>query len=128
MEKKTEIPVWVFVAAGAMIVVGLAMYGRHVMATIGNNITPITPSKAACAQWAATCVVLVATRLGIPISTTHAAVGGVLGVGLADGVRNIDWKVMAKIFGSWVMTLPLVGIAAAGTYALFLPAVAPQAF
>ena len=128
LEKKSEIPVWVFVAAGAMIVVGLAMYGRHVMATIGNNITPITPSKAACAQWAATCVVLVATRLGIPISTTHAAVGGVLGVGLADGVRNIDWKVMAKIFGSWVMTLPLVGIAAAGTYALFLPAVAPQAF
>ena len=98
------------------------------MATIGNNITPITPSKAAWAQWAATCVVVIATRAGIPISTTHAAVGGILGVGLVDGCGNINWKVMAKVFTSWVMTLPLVGIAAAGSYALFLPAVAPTAF
>lgn len=128
LEKKSETPIWVFVAAGLMIVVGLAMYGRKVMATIGSNITPMTPSKAACAQWAATCVVLFATRAGIPISTTHAAVGGVLGVGLVDGPKNIDWKLMAKVFLSWVMTLPLVGIAAAGAYALFLPAVAPTAF
>ena len=100
--------------------VGLAMYGRKVMATIGQNITRITPSKAACAQWAATCVVLIATRAGIPISTTHAAVGGVLGVGLADGVKSIDWMVMAEVFGSWVVTLPLVGIVAAGAFGLFL--------
>jgi len=128
LEKKSETPVWVFVAAGVMIVVGLAMYGRKVMSTIGSNITPMTPSKAACAQWAATCVVLFATRAGIPISTTHAAVGGVLGVGLVDGPKAIDWKLMAKVFLSWIMTLPLVGIAAAGAYALFLPAVAPAAF
>jgi len=128
LEKKSETPVWVFVVAGVCIVIGLAMYGRHVMATIGTNITPITPSKAACAQWSATCVVLIATRMGIPISTTHAAVGGVLGVGLADGVGSINWRVMAKVFGSWVVTLPLVGIAAAGAYALFLPAVAPGTF
>jgi PiT family inorganic phosphate transporter len=128
LEKKTEIPLWVFIVAGVCIVIGLAMYGRHVMATIGQNITPVTPSKAACAQWAATCVVLIATRTGIPVSTTHCAVGGVLGVGLADGVRAIDWKLMGKIFGSWILTLPLVGVAAAGTYAFFLPAVAPDSF
>lgn len=128
LQKKSSIPVWVFVLAGVMIVIGLAMYGRKVMTTIGQNITPVTPSKAACAQWAATCVVLVATRAGIPISTTHAAVGGVLGVGLADGVKNVNWMVMMKIFGSWVVTLPLTGIAAAGAFALFLPAVAPTAF
>merc|ERR1712086_525098 len=93
LQKKSSIPVWVFVLAGVMIVIGLAMYGRKVMTTIGQNITPVTPSKAACAQWAATCVVLVATRAGIPISTTHAAVGGVLGVGLADGVKSVNWMV-----------------------------------
>jgi len=128
LQKKTEIPVWVFVTAGFFIVLGLGMYGRQVMATIGNNITEVTPSKAVCAQWAATCVVLIATRMGIPISTTHAAVGGVMGVGLADGVKAINWKLMAKIFGSWVVTLPLVGIAAAGAYAVLLPAVAPSVF
>lgn len=128
LQAKSEIPVWVFLMAGAFIVVGLAMYGRKTMQTIGNNITPITPSKAACAQWAATCVVLIATRAGIPISTTHAAVGGVLGVGLVEGCGNIDWRIMAKVFGSWVLTLPLVAIVAAGFYALFLPAVAPSVF
>lgn len=128
LQEKATIPVWVFLVAGGCIVLGLGMYGRHVMATIGNNITTVTPSKAVCAQWAATCVVLIATRMGIPISTTHAAVGGVMGVGLADGVKNINWMVMAKVFSSWVVTLPLVGIAAAGAYALFLPAVAPSAF
>jgi len=121
--KKTSIPVWVFFVAGFCIVIGLAMYGVKVMQTIGNNITPVTPSKAFCAQWAATSVVLLATRLGIPISTTHAAVGGVLGVGLAEGVRNIRWSVMAKIFTSWIVTLPIVGITAAGAYGFFLPAV-----
>jgi len=128
LEKKSVIPVWVFVVAGACIVLGLGMYGRKVMATIGSNITPVTPSKAACAQWAATCVVLLATRLGIPISTTHAAVGGVIGVGLADGVKNVDYRVLLKIFASWVITLPLVAVAAAGAYALFLPATVPSAF
>lgn len=128
LEKKSEIPVWVFIIAGLCIVIGLACYGRHVMMTIGQNITPVTPSKAVCAQWAATCVVLFATRAGIPVSTTHAAVGSVLGVGLADGVKTINWKMMAKVFLSWVVTLPLVGVAAAGVYGFFLPCVAPGAY
>jgi len=123
LAKKTEIPVWVFFLAGFMIVVGLIMYGVQVMKTIGQNITKVTPSKAVCAQWAATLVVLFATRLGLPISTTHAAVGGVLGVGLVDGVKSINWKLMAKIFFSWIITLPICGLAAAGVYGLFLPAV-----
>jgi len=121
--KKTEIKIWVFFLAGGFIIIGLATYGMKVMRTIGENITEVTPSKACCAQFSATLVVLLATRLGLPISTTHAAVGGVLGVGLADGVNAINWKVMAKIFGSWIITLPICGITAAGIYGLFLPLV-----
>jgi len=113
----------VFFLAGGFIIIGLATYGMKVMRTIGENITEVTPSKACCAQFSATLVVLLATRLGLPISTTHAAVGGVLGVGLADGVNAINWKVMAKIFGSWIITLPICGITAAGIYGLFLPLV-----
>lgn len=109
--------------AGFFIVVGLVTYGAKVMATIGQNITEVTPSKAVCAQWAATMVVLFATRMGIPISTTHAAVGGVLGVGLADGINAIDWRIMIKIFFSWVITLPICGLSAVGIYGLFMPAV-----
>jgi len=123
LQKKTEIPLWVFFLAGGFIVIGLASYGLKVMQTIGQKITEVTPSKAACAQFSATLVVLLATRLGLPISTTHAAVGGVLGVGLADGVNTINWKMMLKIFGSWIITLPICGITAVGIYGFFLPLV-----
>merc|ERR1712096_190909 len=75
LKKKSEIPLGVFVAAAAMIVVGLATYGIHVMKTIGQDITPMSPSKAFVVNFAATIAVLVATRAGMPVSTTHASVG-----------------------------------------------------
>lgn len=133
LEKKSEIPMYVFVLAGVMIVIGLATYGIHVMRTIGNNIAAMTPSKAFCVNFAATAVVLIATRLGIPISTTHASVGAVVGVGLASGcverapmVKAVNWKMMGKVFFSWVVTLPIVGISAMGVFAFLLPTVVNQ--
>jgi len=128
LEKKTEIPLWVFVAAGVAIVIGLATFGIHVMQTIGNKITPITPPKAFVVNFAATLVVLIATKAGIPISTTHASVGAVVGVGLADGAGNVSWKVMSKVFLSWILTLPIVGISAAGIFAMLLPCVVDVPF
>lgn len=128
LEKKTEIPMWVFISAGVMIVVGLATYGFHVMRTIGTQITPITPPKAFVVNFSATLVVLIATRAGIPISTTHASVGAVVGVGISEGVRNVDWKVMAKVFLSWVLTLPIVGITSSGIFGLLLPSVVDVPF
>merc|ERR1719203_1989108 len=91
------------------------------MKTIGGKITPITPPKAFVVNFSATLVVLLATRLGIPISTTHASVGAVVGVGIAEGMRNVDWKVMTKVFLSWILTLPIVGVTAGGIFALLLP-------
>jgi len=121
--KKSEIPIWVFFMAGGMIAIGLATYGVHVMQTIGTKITAMTPPKAFCVNFSATLVVLLATRLGIPISTTHASVGAVVGVGLAEGAKNINWMMMLKIVTSWVLTLPIVAITASGVFALFLPSV-----
>jgi len=128
LQKKSEIPLWVFVGAGVMIVVGLATYGVHVMRTIGGKITAMTPPHAFCVNFASTIVVLIATRAGIPVSTTHASVGAVLGVGIANGLRKVDWKVMSKVFLSWILTLPIVGITAAGIFALLLPAVVQVPF
>lgn len=128
LKKKSDIPIWVFLGAGAMIVVGLATFGIHVMRTIGNKITTMTPSKAFCVNFASTIVVLIATRAGIPVSTTHASVGAVVGVGMANGVRKVDWKLMGKVFLSWILTLPIVGITAAGIFGLFLPTVVNTPF
>ena len=101
IEKKTEIPVWVFCVAGGMICVGLGTYGYRVMATIGTKVTPLNAPKAFCANWAATLVILIATRAGIPVSTTHASVGAVMGVGLVEGRKKRgledhgeDWDVV----------------------------------
>lgn len=83
------------------------------------------PSKAFSAELSATFVILLATKLGLPISTTHASVGAVMGVGIADlGWREgLDWKVLAKVFLSWVLTLPVVGLTTAALYGFVLPMV-----
>lgn len=128
LEDKADIPIWVFVGGGVMIVVGLATYGVHVMRTLGNKITAMSPPHAFCVNFASTIVVLIATRAGIPVSTTHASVGAVLGVGIANGVREVDWNVMGKVFLSWILTIPIVAITAAGMFAFLLPTVVDVPF
>ena len=103
---KSSVPVWVLVLGGAGIVVGLATYGRHVIATVGNKITQLTPSRGFAAELAAATTIVIASGTGIPISTTHTLVGAVLGVGLARGIEAIDLRVVGRIFVSWVVTIP----------------------
>jgi PiT family inorganic phosphate transporter len=103
---KSSIPIWVLVLGGAGIVVGLATYGRHVIATVGNKITQLTPSRGFAAGVAASTTIVIASGTGMPISTTHTLVGAVLGVGLARGIDAIDLRVVSRIFVSWVITIP----------------------
>jgi len=88
------------------IVVGLAVMGYRVMLTIGEKITALTPSGGYSAQLAAAVTIVLASRLGLPVSTTHVLVGAVLGVGLARGVEALDYRVVGKIIVSWIVTLP----------------------
>lgn len=89
------------------VVLGLMMYGRKVMRTVGKKITELTPSRAFCATLSAASVVVVSTSIGIPVSATTTLVGGVLGVGLARGIGALDVRVMRNIFMSWVVTIPV---------------------
>ena len=103
---KSTIPIWVLAIGGAGIVIGLATYGRRVIATVGHRITQLTPSRGFAAELAAATTIVIASGTGIPISTTHTLVGAVLGVGLARGIEAIDLKVVGRIFVSWVVTIP----------------------
>ena len=103
---KSALPVWVLVIGGAGIVIGLATYGRHVIATVGKKITQLTPSRGFAAELAAATTIVIASGTGMPISTTHTLVGAVLGVGLARGIDAIDLRVVARILVSWVVTIP----------------------
>ncbi|MDH5370857.1 MAG: inorganic phosphate transporter [Gammaproteobacteria bacterium] len=104
--QKSVLPIWVLMLGGAGIVAGLLMYGRRVMATIGKNITELTPSRGFAATLAAATTVVIASGTGLPISTTHTLVGAVLGVGLARGIGALNLNVVRTIFLSWIVTLP----------------------
>ncbi len=103
---KSAVPVWALVLGGLGIVIGLATFGRHVIATVGESITQLTPSRGFAAELSAATTIVVASGTGIPISTTHTLVGAVLGVGLARGIEAIDLRVVGRIFISWVITIP----------------------
>ncbi len=110
--QKAALPLWILVLGGGGIVVGLATLGYKVMKTIGTKITELTPSRGFCATLAAAATVVLASRTGLPVSTTHIAVGAVIGVGLARGVGAIDLRVIGNIVVSWLVTLPVGGVLA----------------
>ena len=103
---KSSMPAWILLVGGVGIVVGLVTYGYKVMATIGTKITELTPSRGFAATLGASATVVLASGIGLPISTTHTLVGAVLGVGLARGLAAINLRIVATIFTSWVITLP----------------------
>ena len=103
---KAVLPIWVLALGGVGIVIGLMMYGKKVIATVGNQITELTPSRGFAATLAAATTVVFASGTGLPISTTHTLVGAVLGVGLARGMAALNLTVIRNIFMSWVVTLP----------------------
>jgi len=104
--QKSILPVWVLILGGGGIVAGLLMYGKHVIATVGKNITELTPSRGFACELAAATTVVLASGTGLPISTTHTLVGAVLGVGLAHGIGALNLNVVRTIFLSWIVTLP----------------------
>jgi phosphate/sulfate permease len=123
LSKKTDMPLWILAFGGAGIVVGLLTYGRRVMQRIGHHITCVTPSRAFCIELAATFTILLATNLELPVSTTHASVGAVIGVGLVDNYCAVQWYGVGQMVASWVLTIPFAGLVTSALYGLILPAV-----
>ena len=103
---KSLVPGWILLLGALGIVVGLATYGYKVIATIGKEITELTPSRGFAAELAAATTVVSASGLGLPVSTTHTLVGAILGVGLARGIGALNLGMIGKIFLSWIITLP----------------------
>lgn len=104
---ESSLPWWILLLGGLGIVAGLMMLGYRVIETVGKNITELTPSRGFAATLAAATTVVLASGTGIPISTTHALVGAVLGVGLARGISSVNAGVVGRIITSWIITLPV---------------------
>ena len=109
---KATVPIWLLVVGGIGIVIGLATYGYKVIETIGRKITALTPSRGFAANLGAATTIVIASRLGFPISTTHTLVGAVLGIGLARGLEHLNLRMVRDIVLSWLITVPAGGVLA----------------
>ena len=108
--QKVEVPIWILMAGGVGIVIGLATYGYKVMATIGTRITEVTPSRGFAAEFGAAITILVGSKLGMPLSTTHTLVGSVIGVGFARGMSAVNLAIIRNIVVSWLVTIPAAAL------------------
>ncbi|NGX28483.1 MAG: Low-affinity inorganic phosphate transporter 1 [Candidatus Anoxychlamydiales bacterium] len=104
------IPYWILLLGAFGIVIGLATWGWRVVETIGHKITTLTPTRGFSAEFGAAITILLASKFGLPISTTHALVGGILGVGLAKGISALNLRTLRDIVLSWAITIPSCAI------------------
>ncbi|HJO56838.1 MAG TPA: inorganic phosphate transporter [Nitrospinaceae bacterium] len=117
---KVEMPSWILAMGGACIVFGLLVWGRRVMETIGSKITEITPSRGFCATFGAATIVLICSKMGLPVSTTHTLVGSVIGVGFARGLPTLNLGIIQEIVMSWLATVPFTAILSAIIFKILL--------
>lgn len=109
---EAPVPLWALALGGVGIVFGLATWGWRVMETVGKKITELTPSRGFAAEFGAATTIVLASRFGMPISTTHTLVGAVLGVGFARGLEAVNLSTMRDILISWIVTVPIGAILA----------------
>lgn len=107
--QKAPTPIWILLYGGVGISVGLWVLGRRVIQTMGEDLSKITPSSGFCIELGAALTVLLASNIGIPISTTHCKVGSIVFVGRVRSNDNVDWSLFRNIFFAWVGTLPVAG-------------------
>jgi PiT family inorganic phosphate transporter len=103
---QVEVSIWMLAIGGIAVGGGLIAFGGRVMETVGGKITELTPVRGFCAQFGAATTILVCSRLGLPVSTTHVLVGAVVGVGFMRGMGFLDMRLLRNIGSSWVITLP----------------------
>jgi PiT family inorganic phosphate transporter len=116
VEMQVAIPLWLLLLGGVGLAFGVYTWGYRVMETVGKKITSITPTRGFSAEFGTATTVLLCSRLGMPVSTTHVAVGNIIGVGLARGISAINLDVIKKIFSAWIISLPAAGLFSVAIY------------
>lgn len=119
--RKQDVDLWILALGGVGIVLGLAMWGYRIIVAIGVKLTKLTPSRGFSIEIGAAITVIIASRLGLPVSTTHCQVGATMGVGLVEFKGNtVNWKQFFYICVGWVFTVIFTGLLAAGLFALLV--------
>ncbi|WP_310429347.1 anion permease [Chamaesiphon sp. VAR_48_metabat_135_sub] len=117
-QSSLEIPMWVLVLGGVGIVTGLAIWGKQVIATIGEGIIKLEPSSGFAAELATAATILIASSYGLPVSTSHALVGAVVGVGVIKNWRDVSLSTLRSIGLAWIVTIPISNLLSAGIFTM----------
>ncbi len=112
------IPFWVVLSAHAAIALGTLSGGWRIVHTMGQRVTRLQPVGGFAAETSAAISILIATQTGVPVSTTHAITGAIVGVGAVRRLSAVRWGVAGQIVWAWVLTIPAAFGIAAGTYML----------
>ncbi|KAM3940333.1 sodium-dependent phosphate transporter 2 isoform 2-T5 [Leptodactylus fuscus] len=123
--QEASTPVWLLLYGGVGICAGLWVWGRRVIQTMGKDLTPITPSSGFCIEVMCGLTVLLASNVGIPISSTHCKVGSVVSVGWIRSRKAVDWRLFRNIFLAWFVTVPVAGLFSAGVMAILQYGILP---
>ncbi len=113
-----DIPLWVLILGGVGIVTGLAIWGERVIATIGQGIIELQPSSGFAAELATAATILIASRLGLPVSTSHTLVGAVIGVGIVKNWRDVRLDTLKSIGLAWIVTIPIASLLSAAIFSI----------
>jgi inorganic phosphate transporter, PiT family len=113
-----DIPLWVLILGGVGIVTGLAIWGKQVIATIGEGIIKLEPSSGFAAELATAATILIASSYGLPVSTSHALVGAVVGVGAVKNWQAVNFSTLKSIGMAWIVTIPISTLLSAGIFAV----------
>ena len=116
---KHTVPLWVIFACAGAIALGTAAGGKRIIKTMGSKIIRITPLQGFVAETAGAVTILFASKFGIPVSTTHCISASIMGVGAARRLSAVRWGVAGNIVTAWVLTVPVSGLIAYGTYHFF---------
>jgi sodium-dependent phosphate transporter len=101
---------WILCIGGLGIVAGLSLYGYKIIHVLGTRISKITPSRGLCIELGSAIVIIIGSRYGWPLSTTHCQVGATTAVALLEGQNGLNWRVFYKTCIGWIMTLVIVGV------------------
>jgi sodium-dependent phosphate transporter len=116
LPKNVVAPYWILFIAAFSLVAGLATYGKKITKAVGTQFCKITPARGFAAELSTAVVIMVASQFGLPTSSSQCITGGIVGVGMVEGMGGVNWKFFAKTFASWVATLFVMGV---GTGLLF---------
>jgi phosphate/sulfate permease len=108
---KSDTPVWMLIVAGLLLGIGFWVYGYHIMRAMGNKITQMSPTRGFATELGAAVTVMLASRLGLPVSTTQCLTGALIGTALMNyDVKAVNWSQLGFIAMGWVVTLPAAGL------------------